>query len=45
MGIAVRPLRPSARADIPALAYGIATGLAFPWIGVALAALLDAVRP
>ena len=36
---------PSARTDIPALAYGIATGLAFPWIGVALAALLDYLRP
>ena len=36
---------PSARTDIRALSYGLATGLAFPWIGVALAALLDYLRP
>jgi hypothetical protein len=36
---------PSARSDIPALAYGVATGFIFPWIGVALAALLEYARP
>ena len=36
---------PSARTDIPAMGYGIATGFAFPWIGVALAALLEYLRP
>ncbi len=36
---------PSTRTDIRAMAYGIATGFAFPWIGVALAALLNYLRP
>jgi hypothetical protein len=36
---------PSARTDIRAMAYGIATGFAFPWLGVALAAVLNALRP
>ncbi len=36
---------PSTRTDVAAMAYGIATGFAFPWIGVALAALLDYLRP
>ena len=36
---------PSTRTDIAAMAYGIATGFAFPWAGVALAALLDYLHP
>ena len=35
---------PSARSDIPALAYGIVTGFAFPWIGVGLAGLIEFAR-
>ena len=36
---------PSARKDMPALAYGIGAGLAFPLLGFALAALLNWLRP
>lgn len=36
---------PSARKDVGAIAYGIFTGMCFPWGGVALAALLQAIRP
>ncbi len=36
---------PSARTDVAAMAYGIATGFAFPWLGVALAGLLAYLRP
>ncbi len=36
---------PSARKDIGAIAYGIFTGLCFPWIGVAFAAIMEFIRP
>lgn len=36
---------PSARSDARALAYALATGFAFPWIGFALAALAALARP
>lgn len=36
---------PSARSDMRALAYALLTGFAFPWIGCALAALVDMARP
>jgi hypothetical protein len=31
--------------DAGAIALGVATGLAFPWLGFALAALTNALRP
>jgi len=31
--------------DAGAIALGVASGLAFPWLGFALAALLQALRP
>jgi hypothetical protein len=31
--------------DAGAIALGVASGLAFPWVGFALAALLPALRP
>jgi hypothetical protein len=36
---------PSTRSDLPAIAYGIATGFAFPWCGFVLAAILEYARP
>lgn len=36
---------PSARTDLRAIAYGIGTGLAFPGLGFALAALVAWARP
>ena len=36
---------PSARTDLHALAYGVGTGLAFPSLGFALAALVAWARP
>ena len=36
---------PSARKDVGAIAYGIFTGLCFPWIGVAFAAIMQVARP
>lgn len=38
------PRAPSHRGDLAALAYGLITGFAFPWIGFALAALADLAR-
>jgi hypothetical protein len=31
--------------DAGAIALGVASGLAFPWLGFALAALMNALRP
>ena len=36
---------PSARKDIGAIAYGIFTGMVFPWIGVAFDAFMQFIRP
>ena len=36
---------PSARSDTRALAYALAAGFAFPWIGFALTALAALARP
>lgn len=33
------------KTDAAAIALGVATGMAFPWIGFALAALIQALRP
>jgi hypothetical protein len=36
---------PSARKDIAAITYSVFTGFAFPWIGLAFAAIVQAARP
>lgn len=36
---------PSARSDAPALVYALASGVLFPWIGFAFAALAAWARP
>jgi hypothetical protein len=36
---------PSARRDVSAMAYGISTGLGFPAVGLALAALTTWLQP
>jgi len=36
---------PAGRKDVAAISYGIFTGLAFPWVGVAFAAIVQAARP
>ena len=33
------------RSDAGAIALGVASGIAFPWLGFALAALMQALRP
>ena len=33
------------RSDAGAIALGVASGIAFPWLGFALAALVQALRP
>ncbi|MFT3729079.1 MAG: hypothetical protein QM759_14745 [Terricaulis sp.] len=36
---------PVTRSDIRAIAYGIFTGLCFPWIGIGFAAVMEVIRP
>ena len=36
---------PSERKDLPAMAYGIASGMVLPWVGFLLAALVAMARP
>lgn len=39
------PRAPSARSDARALSYALLSGFAFPWVGLALVALIAAIRP